>query len=155
MNLSAHMFNICFNSLGYIPRSGIAGSYGRKLHFMFRFWNFFSGSPMWESSRHELGPWASSSTSDWRPFSGRVVKLKARSLCVGPLPDGIDHVTLPLVFPARSVVRVGSLQPDPQLHSTAAHWGHILKLRPWSWAWTFSPSRTSEPSAARSCVMPI
>lgn len=70
------------------------------------------------------------------------MKLKARSLCVGPLPDVIDLVTLPLVFPARSVVRVDSLQPDPQPHSTAAHWGHILKLHPWSWGWTFSPSRT-------------
>ena len=45
-------------------------------------------------------------------------EVGSTSLCVCPLPAMIEHVTLPTLFPTRSVVRVGAFQPDPQLHST-------------------------------------
>ena len=48
-----------------------------------------------------------------------MVKLEADSLCACPFPAMMEHATLPSLFPTRSFVRMGSFQPDPQLHSTA------------------------------------
>ena len=61
-------------------------------------------------------------------------EVGSTSLCVRPLPAMIEHTTLPSIFPTRSVVTVGTFQPDSQLHSTTHTGVTVLRFTVEVWA---------------------
>lgn len=141
---------------GIFPRSGIVGSYGRMPRFMLLFETSSrtTYSHQVGSSPHELGAWASLSTSDWRPFPGRGWSWKHKPLCLSsPCHDRTHHITFN--FPNKECCEGGDLSARPPSPQHNSHWGHSPKLHRWSLGWTPSPKRISEPSAASRCFMPI